>query len=163
MKSKFALVLAVLFVVSCSSSSSDRASIVSWAKQIASIQNRLQAELDQAQPLLSRITARPPTSSELDELVDYNNRITALYNELIEVEPPEGAKATHAQYVETYARTTDYVRYYVIAIKENDLSYFDKSVTAAQEANRLAEGAHNAFEALLNRYSISCEEVDFCE
>lgn len=163
MKSKFVLVTAVIFLAACSTDSSDRSSVVTWAKQITNIETRLQAELDQAQPLLGRITTRPPTASELDQLVDYNNRVTSLYNELISIEPPAEVSPVHQRYVESYAKTADYVRYYVIAVKQNDLSYFDKSVTAAQEANRIREEAHSALEALLNRYSISCQEIDFCE
>ncbi len=163
MKSKLSPILAAIFIVACSSGSSDRSSIVTWAKQFASIHNRVQANLDQVQPLIDRISTRPPSASELDQLVDYNNRITSSYNELIGIEPPPEAKAVHNKYVETYAKTADYVRYYLIAVKQNDLSYFDKSVTAAQEANRLGDEAYTAFQALLGRYSVSCQEIDFCE
>jgi len=163
-KAKVATSLVLIFLMGCSStSSSDRSSIINWAKQIASLEKRLENEITQAQPLMSKITSRPPTRSELDKLTGYSNNVTSLYNDIINIEPPSEAKSVHSQYVDSYAKSADYLRYYVIAIKQNDLSYFDKSVISAQEANRIGEQAHSSLEELLNRYSISCEEINYCE
>jgi hypothetical protein len=169
MKSKvllifFAWILAACITTTSSNiNSSDRLSIIVWSKQIANLENRLESEVSQAQPLIRKIADRPPTSSELKKLVNYNNEITELYNELINIEPPSDAENIHEQFIDYYTATTDYVRYYVLAIKQNDLSYFDKSVIAVQETNRKSAKAHSSFESLLNRYSITCEEIDFCE
>lgn len=169
MKSRFLIIFVAWIIAACipttsgNFNSSDRMSIIAWSIQIASLENRLEAEVNKAQPLIRKIADQPPTRSELKKLVDYNNEVTSLYNELINIEPPSDAKDVHEQFIEYYTSTTDYVRYYVLAIKQNDLSYFDKSVVAAQESNRRSAKAHSSFESLLNRYSISCEEIDFCE
>ncbi|MEW6716256.1 MAG: hypothetical protein AB1345_01950 [Chloroflexota bacterium] len=157
------LVFLMILIVACSSVSPERGEIVEWASQIARIEKQLEYETTYFQPLLDRITSRPPTNDELDQLTEYNNRITALYNEISNIYVPQKARSVHALFVENYAKISDTARYYVFAIKMNDLSYFDKSVLAAQEANRIGSEAYYAFEDLLDRYSISCREIDFCE
>jgi hypothetical protein len=160
---RFALLM--FLIASCSSSpeSSARPDIITWAKQIAHIENQLEQEVSQAKPLIDRITSRLPTQDEIDQLFDYSNRITSLYNEIVGIETPLEARSVHEKYVENYAEIANSVRYYVLALKMNDLTYFDKSVTAAQEANRIGAEAYTDFESLLNKYSISCEEIDFCQ
>ena len=160
------LIMSVGLIASCSTSSSassGRPEIITWAKQIANLEKHMEYEVSQATPLTDKITSHPPTQDELTQLVEYSNRITALYNAMVSIEPPPEARTVHAKYVENYAKIADSVRYYVFAVKQNDLSYFDKSVTAAQDANRIGTEAYNDFEALLNRYSINCGEIDFCE
>ncbi len=164
MKTKVLFIMLFVFLVGCSSSSSsERSDIVNWAKQIASLEKRLQSEINQFKPLSDRIVSRPPTSDELSQLTTHSNNVTALYNEIITITSPADAKSVHDQYIDSYAKTADYIRYYVIAVKQNDLTYFDKSVTAAQDANRIGAEAYSGFESILNKFSISCEEIDFCE
>jgi hypothetical protein len=163
-KAKVATSLVFIFLMGCSStSSSERSSITNWAKQVAGLEKRLANELAQAEPLTSSSTSRPHTGTELDELTRHSDNVTSLYNEIIKIEPPPEAKAVHSLYVDTYAKSADYLRYYVMSIRLNDVRYFDKSVTAVEEANRTGEQARSALIDLLNRYSISCEEIDFCQ
>lgn len=171
MRAKSLLIILAYVIISCSPvmssgtnpNSSERTNIIIWAKQIANLQNRFEARINQAQPLIKKISDNPPTRTDISQLVTYNNDITSLYNELIEIEPPPEARAVHEQYMDLFTSTTDSVRYYVYSVMENDLSYFDKSVEAAKETNQISTKAHSSFESILNRYSISCEEIDFCE
>lgn len=163
MKSISSIILLTALLMACSPSSLARSETVSWARQVASIEKRLANEAKQAKPLIDRITSRRPTQQELNELVDYNNRITSLYDELVYIRVPAEARTVHDEYVENYAKVADSARYYVLAIKQNDLAYFDKSAIASQDANRIGAKAYSDFEMLLKRYSISCEEIDFCE
>ena len=157
------LIFLSIICVACSTVSPEREEIVEWASQIARIEKQLEYEITYFQPLIQRVTSQPPTNEDLNQLTEYNNRITALYNEISNLYVPQKARAVHALYVENYAKVSDTARYYVLAIKMNDLSYFDKSVLAAQESNRLGDEAYSAFANLLDDYSISCSEIDFCE
>ncbi|HAL17048.1 MAG TPA: hypothetical protein DCP32_09955 [Anaerolineaceae bacterium] len=172
MKTKSLLAILFIFIVGCSSSSSSERSennslehsgIVNWATQIASLENRLKIEVVQFSALSGLIVSRPPTRDELSQLTKESNNITALYNEIINITPPIEAKSIHNKYIDHYAKTADYALYYVIAVKQNDLSYFEKSVNAVQDANRIGAEAYNDFEAILSKYSISCEEINFCD
>jgi len=157
------LILLLSIFTACSTASPEREEIVKWASQIARIEKQLEYEITYFQPLINRVTSNPPTNEDLSQLTEYNNRITSLYNEISNLSVPQKAKTVHALYVENYAKVSDTARYYVLAIKMNDLSYFDKSVSAAQEANKLGDEAYSAFANLLDDYSISCSEIDFCE
>jgi hypothetical protein len=155
--------LALTFLSGCSSSDSQRDEIISWAKQITSIETRLGTEILQAEPIINRVTKEKPSQSDLKQLIDYNNNVISLCNDLNNIVVPSDAKITHDKYVENYNKISDSVRYYVLLIQTGDVSYYDKSVSAAQEANKIGNEAFNLFQDLLDQYSISCEEIDYCE
>lgn len=157
------IILLVNIFVACSPLSPERAEIVEWASHIARVEKQLEYEVTNIQPLFDLITSRPPTKDELDQLTEYNNQITSYYNEISGIHVPQEARSVHTLYIENYAKISDMVRYYLLAVKMNDVTYFDKSILAAQEANRIGAEAYYAFEDLLEKYSISCREIDYCE
>ena len=172
MKIKSLFTILFIFLIGCSSSSasersgnssSERSAIVNWATEIASLENRLEIEIIQFSALSNQIVSRPPTRDELSQLTKESNNITALYNEIINITPPIEVKSIHNKYIDNYAKAADYALYYVIAVKQNDLSYFEKSVNAVHDANRMGAEAYNDFEAILSKYSISCEDINFCD
>jgi hypothetical protein len=65
--------------------------------------------------------------------------------------------------VESYAQAANSVLYYINFFSSADISLFQNSVLAAQEANRIGSEGYNELIALLDEYSISCEEIDYCE
>jgi len=156
-------ILIFTICVACSTDSSERREIVEWASQIARIEKQIESEIIYYQPLLNRIASRPPTSDELDQLTEYSDRIKAQYIEISKVSFPPEARSVHVLFIENYAKISDTARYYVMAIMMNDQSYYAKSVIAAEEASRTGNDAFNAFENLLDEYSISCAEIDLCE
>ncbi len=170
LKPSISILLIFGFLVSCggpttqySSQSTSRNEIVTWARKITSIEKQIENVYNEYLTLTRTITSSPPTSEELDELTDYSNRMTSLYNKAIDIDPPNDARSVHRKTIEFYGKITDSVRYYVLAINQNDLDYFDKSVIVAKDANELAKDLDEELEILLDRYSISCEEIDYCE
>ena len=169
-KPSISILLIFGFLVSCggpttqsSSQSTSRNEIVTWARKITSIEKQIENVYNEYQPLIRTITSSPPTSEEFDELRDYSNRMTSIYNKAIDIDPPYEARSVHRKHIEFYGKITDSVRYYMLAINQNDLEYFDKSVVAAKEANELTMDLDEELKILLDRYSISCEEIDYCE
>ena len=161
---RITLLMFFIFLFSaCASNSQSRSEIFVWAKLITDLEKILESEILEAQSLMETIKLRPPNDYEYQQLVDYSDRFANLYNEIITIEPPEEARSAHNKFSERYAKTADYMRYYVLAIQMNDLNYFDKSVLAVQDANRIGEEANYQFKQLLEKYSISCDELDYCQ
>ncbi len=115
---------------SSESTSSERSEIINWASQIASLENRLELVINKFTALSQQIASRPPTNDELSELTKINNEATDLYNEIIDIAPPIEVKSIHNKYIDNYSKMSESVLYYVIAIKQNDLNYFEKSASA---------------------------------
>ena len=157
------IIFLLSLTTSCSTISGERQEIIEWATDITNIEKRLEYEFDYYDPLIKSITNRPPTDKELSELNDFSNQITKIYNDASTLYVPKDARTTHSLFLNSYAYTADMARYYYLAIKMNDLEYFDKSVKASQEANRIGSEAYYSFEDLLDEYSISCSEIDHCE
>ena len=155
------------FLVGCFSNSpktsSDRADIIRWAKEIASIQHRFEIITSNYDSLNQVIRKRPPTKSELSQLTTYVNDVIELYNELDSFTPPKEALSIHAKYVESLSQASNTILYYKIAVSNNDITYFEKSLNASYESNRLSSEGYNSFVDLIDKYSISCEEINFCE
>lgn len=152
-----------IFLVACTPSPPGRTDVVIWARQISNLENRLEKEINQSKPLADRITSRPPNQDDLDQLTHYNDAVSAIYNDMIAMRVPPEAKSVHEEYVQNLSAIADSVRNYLLAVRLNDLSYYDRSVTSAEEAHRNGIMANNDFAALLNRFSISCQEIDFCQ
>lgn len=159
----FLLFLGLNLNMACSTFSPERKEIVEWAYQIADLEKRLENTMISYQPLIEKISSRPPTNEEIEQLYEYHDQLVAIYNDALELHVPQEASSIHPLFVESYAKTSDSARYYIFAIKENDISYFDKSVLAAQKANSVGYDAFSAFENLLEKYAISCSEIYFCE
>lgn len=159
--------LFIILICGCSSqniqSSSERSDIVEWAKQIAKYEKDAELVVNDFQKLTSDLVSRYPTNNELDKLTTYYNVINAMYNELSELEPPLKATSVHKKYVDNYSKVSDSILNYIIAVKQNDIIYFEKSVSASKEANQIGENAYREFIELLDDYSISCNEIDYCE
>ncbi len=150
-------------IISSSSTSSNRSEIVSWAIELSTLEKKAKLLVDGIQPLMLTIVKRPPTASELSQLNDYSNNITDLYNQIIGMNVPKEARDIHSKYVDNYGKIADSARYYVLAIRENNVDYFNKSVASAQEANRIGTDAYYDFTDLLEKYSITCTEINYCE
>lgn len=162
-----ALLLICLFIVGCvtqvSNNSKDRSDIVKWARQIAKYEKDSQIVMENYNQLTIGLVNHYPSEKEILQLTTYNNLITYMYNELLKIEPPPDSSSVHQNYVEYYSKASESILFYIIAIRQNDLSYFEKSVVASKEGNRIGDIAYAGFVELLNKYSISCEEIDFCE
>jgi hypothetical protein len=159
--------LLIFFLVGCSSNNpktlSDREEIIKWAKEIASIHNRFEIIMSNYDFLSQVIQKRPPTKSELSQLTTCVNDVIELYNELDSFTPPKEALSIHAKYVESLTQASNAILYYKIAVSNNDMTYFEKSLNASYEGNLLSSEGYNNFVDLLDKYSISCEEINFCE
>ena len=122
-------IILTLLVLLCSctstlSSSSNSSEIVAWAKELSSIEKRAEILIDGIQPLMLTIVKRPPTSSESSQLNDYSNNVTSLYNQLVDMNPPDEAREIHNKYIDSYAKFDDSARFYVLAIRLNNVDYF---------------------------------------
>ena len=160
------VLLSALCLGACSPSDPDRSArsdIIIWASQIGVIESRLVLEIDRAAPLIDRVTDRPPTVSDLSQLSDYGNRMTSLYNDMAAITPPRDARQAQDLYVENYSLIEESARYYVLAIRLNNVDYFNRSAEAAAGANQVGSQAYFAFQDLLDQYSIVCSEINYCE
>jgi len=162
----------LLFVISicfvgCSNqginNSDERSNIINWAKQIAKFERDSIIVMDEFNSLTIDISSHYPSDEELSQLTNCYNLITYMYNKLSEMNPPPNALSVHLNYVENYSKASDTILFYIIAVKQNDISYFEKSVAASKEGNRIGDEAYNGFADLLSKYSISCNETDYCE
>ncbi|MDP2965598.1 MAG: hypothetical protein Q8N39_06100 [Pelolinea sp.] len=155
-------IILILFCA-CSSPSSARSDIISWAKEIVALEKQSEIVFQNIQPLIATIVERPPTANELIQLNDYSNNVTFLYNQLIKINGPEEVRGVQSKYMDNYAKMADSARYHVLAIRNNNIDYFNKSVSAAQDANRIGDDAYNDFIQLINKFSISCSDINYCE
>jgi hypothetical protein len=163
---KILILLSLILLCSCTpalSSTSNRSEIVGWARELSNFEKRAEILVDDIQPLMLIIVKRPPTPFELNQLNDFSNAMTSLYNQLLDMNPPKEARAIHNKYIESYAKSADFARFYVLSIRENNIDFFNLSTTAVQDANRIGADAYIDFANLLEEYSISCSEIDFCE
>jgi len=143
--------------------SEERSDIVEWAKHIAMYEKDAKLVVNNYYELSSDLVSRYPTNEELNQLTTYYNLINYIYNKLGELNPPPKASSVHKKYVENYAKVADSILFYTISVRKNDITYFEKSVSASKEANRIGDEAYKGFVDLLDNYSISCSEIDFCE
>ena len=166
---KFALVF--LFISFCitgcasqvSYTSVERSDILQWAKQIATHENDAELVMQEFNSLAKELSTKYPSDNELSQLTMYYNLISYMYNELSQLNPPSEALSTHKNYVENYAKASDAILFYTIAVRQNDIEYFERSVAATKEGNRIGDKAYSGFIEILDQYSISCDEIDYCE
>jgi len=140
-----------------------RTEIVEWAKQIAEYENDAEIIVNNYYSLTSNLVSRYPTNEEMEELTSYYNLINYIYNDLLEMSPPVDASSIHHDFIESYSKVADSILYYKIAINQNDITYFEKSVSASKEANRIGNDAYQGFIQILDNFKISCDEINFCE
>ena len=159
--------LFVFLLMGCSFSSStqatDRDEIVEWAKQISSIEKSFSGVSEQLGSIMWKLKTQKPTNDDISQLLAGYNNINSLYNNLISINPPGRAQSIHDKYVESYAQAANSVLYYINFFSSADLSLFQKSVLSAQEGNRIGSEGYDELVLLLDEYSISCEEIDYCE
>ncbi len=159
--------LLIFFLIGCNPTSSTQATerdeIIEWAKKISSTEKSLSVEIEQIGSIMWKLKSQPPSNGDISQLSGCYNNITSLYNNLLSINPPVKAKSIHDKYVESYAQAANSVLYYINFFSSADISLFQNSVLAAQEANRIGSEGYNELIALLDEYSISCEEIDYCE
>ena len=159
--------LLIFFLIGCNPTSSTQATerdeIIEWAKKISSTEKSLSVEIEQIGSIMWKLKSQPRSNGDISQLSGCYNNITSLYNNLLSINPPVKAKSIHDKYVESYAQAANSVLYYINFFSSADISLFQNSVLAAQEANRIGSEGYNELIALLDEYSISCEEIDYCE
>ena len=142
---------------------SSRSELVSWASQIANLEKQMDVEINSWSRLSGKIESRAPTQDEYKELVYFNERVTELYNSMIAVKPPPEVKDLHWKYIFEFAKATDAVSNYIMAVRMFEPAYMDKSTQAVQERDQLDQEANNDFQAFLDSYSIKCGEINYCQ
>lgn len=142
---------------------SSRAELVAWASQIANLEKQMDVEINSWSRLSGKIESRAPTQDEYKELVYFNERVTELYNSIIALTPPPEVKDLHWKYIVDFAKATDAVSNYLTAVRMFDPAYLDMSAQAVQERDQLDKDANNDFQAFLDRYSIKCGEINYCQ
>jgi len=134
--------------------------MLTWAKQIANLQKTLIANVDSSNAFLQQ---RSPTSSDCPQLTDFADRSKDIYNQILKLSRPEEARSVHNEFVDSYSKSADADRFYAISICQDDVTYYDKYASALVDANRTNEAAFHDFKQLMDKYSISCDDVDLCE
>lgn len=76
--------------------------------------------------------------------------------------PPESIDA-HKKYIQNYSDMANSLQYYYLFVLTSDFDYYVKSTESVHEANLSGMEAYQLFDAILQKYSISCDEIDFCE
>lgn len=162
----FCILISVLLSActpSISGQSSERKEVVVWASQIADIETRAELVMERYSTLQDKAQTRRPTQSEYDQLFAAGKEFNEFYNELNNLYSPLVAREIHLKWIESYAEMSNSMAHYISALRTNEITYIEKSREAAQEGNRLAGESYMEFEKLLDQYSISCQEINFCE
>lgn len=146
-----------------SKNSTTRSELINWAKKITSIELDYLEDTSEFNLLVDKLGQSPPTNQDCEELAKSYKKVAGFYSDLLSEIPPTEAHEVHSKYVKQYAQASNGILYYQIAVCQNDFTYFEKSVIASQEANRVGNEAYLEFVELMKRYSITCTEIDYCE
>jgi len=110
-----------------------------------------------------KLGANLPTDDDLNKLEFFFESISEFYIKLNNMSPPMAASSVHGKFKEQYSLASDAMLHYFIAVSQNDITYFEKSVENSKEANRIGSEASDEFVELLSGYSITCSEIGLCE
>ncbi len=160
MKQLTAVLLICLILSACGTNSQVHSKILTWATQIANLQNDLLTLASDTQAYMGE---RYPTSSDCPKLTGFAERSTALYNEIVQLDRPEESRPVHNEFVDSYSKNADSYRYYSLYVCQGDVTYYDKYALALSVANKLNESAYHDFIQMLGQFSISCNDVGLCE
>ena len=69
----------------------------------------------------------------------------------------------HWKFIVDFAKATDAASTYIMAARMFEPAYYEKSAQAFQEKDQLDQDANQEFEAFLERYSIKCGEINYCQ
>jgi len=166
-KSLFSTFLLVMLLCACNPNnvqkSKERQEILSWAKVIAEIELDYLEITEDFYILQRKLGSSLPTYNDLTSLQVMYETISGFYTKTNKMNPPTAASLVHAKFSEKYALASDAILQYYISASQNDILYFEKSVTNSKGANKLNDEAYQGFIEILNKYSITCDEIEFCE
>jgi hypothetical protein len=164
MRRKFLIAIILIIILGgCSPASSDRSNVLSWAKKIAALEKQMNQEMHDWRAFVAKTGNKKPSQSEIALFNQYNNDVNGIYYELARIQAPPPAREVQVQYAENYLRIYNSVRNYYYFINSGDPAYLEKSNNDEQEATLSGQKAGNDFAELLQKYSISCTEIDFCQ
>lgn len=160
-------IVALIFAFGCdpqqSLSSPERSEIVDWAKIIVEIETENKEITDKFYILQRKLGTDFATYDDMAELKVIYETISGFYTKLNKMTPPTVATSVHRKFEEHYSLSSDTILQYYISVGQNDITYYEKSVVNSKEANRIGDEASDDFIELLIKYSISCEEINYCE
>jgi len=162
MKKMFVAFLA-LCLVACGPNQKERADLIEWGKEIGGLQKNLVSSIHTSDAFILDLSTRVPNREDCNQLKEFIEPTTAIYNAALDLTPPEEARLVHNKFVDSFARNADVSKYYALYICENEASYYDQYTLAVTEANRLSEEAFHDLKVLMEDNSISCSEIDLCK
>jgi len=161
------LIVLIVLVSGCSTlksnTSTERSEIIIWAKSVVAFKKNYKKETDEFSLIVNKLGYTLPTDDDFLRIKTIHNNITSMYNELSMMDPPTKASEVHKKYIKQYAQASKAILYYQMCVSQNDISYYEKYASAAKEGDLVGDDADESMLELLYQYSITCEEIDFCE
>jgi outer membrane murein-binding lipoprotein Lpp len=155
--------LCLIFLSGCAINTEKRAEIILWASEIALIEDQLAEQVNAIQPVIDAASRGEATLQDMNQLLAFSTTLTNLSGQITAKSFPDEAKYAQETYIKNYARIADYGRYFYLAASQFSVEYLEQSRAAIQEANQLGDEAYYAFQSLLEKYKITCEDIDDCE
>lgn len=160
-------ILVLIFLFGCSpeqsQASPQRSEIMNWGRKIVEIESEYKETTDKFYVLQRKLGSNYPTNDDIVELEETYETISGFYTKLNNIIPPTPASSVHRKFKEQYSKASEAMLQYYIAVSQNDITYYEKSVVNSKEANRIGDEASDDFIELLTKYSISCSDIGLCE
>lgn len=141
---------------------SRRDAVIEWARQISALETRLEREVAYAAPFYDLMQEVPLDGWNLTEFKAYRRAVSDIYADSLAVEPPEQAYAVHQQFVRSYERAAESIRYLILSNEQRDPDDWTRSFELWDESRSAHEIAIDDLDELLREYAIACSEIDFC-
>lgn len=156
------LILLCMFT-RCSSDQSQRTKIIQWAKQIVSLEKRSEIEIELFATLLNNVKKSPPNIQDIEFCTEITRSLSRLYDEMISIDPPQEVADIHKNYSNSYESYLNVTRYFNLTMATYDILFYEKCQNYVIEADKYRTYGYNGFRKILDKYNISCEEIDYCE
>jgi len=140
-----------------------REQILTWAKSIASYENRHEVEMTEFYSLLDILDRRELTDAEISRLQTCQQNVLAISKEARNLKVPSKVSDTHLLIIDYYTKSYDAIYNFNQGVIYYDSYYLNKADFAVTDAVRSGDNANKQFNKLMDEFNISCNEINFCE